>query len=80
MMRAGALAAGLGLGPPVLDGALHRAEGAAEVHADHGVPVVDGHVHEHAVADDAGVGDDGVEAAEGVDGGVDEASRRRPSR
>ena len=37
------------------------------MHADHVVPLVDGHVDEHAVAQDAGVVDQDVEAAEGLD-------------
>ena len=47
-------------------------ERAAQVHVDHGVEVVVGHLPQHAVAQDAGVGDHDVEAAERVDGGCDQ--------
>ena len=50
-----------------------RGEGALEVHLDHRVPLRLAHVGEHAVAQDAGVVDEDVEAAEGVDGGLHEA-------
>ena len=46
-------------------------EGAAHVHADHGVPVFLLHVDQRAVAQDACVVHQHVEAPKGVDGGVD---------
>jgi hypothetical protein len=48
-------------------GVARRREVALEVDADHAVPLVLGHVHEHPVAGDAGVVDEDVEAAELVD-------------
>ena len=38
-----------------------------QVDRDHGVPLAFGHVHQHAVAEDSGVVDQDVEAAEVVD-------------
>ena len=46
---------------------------ALEVHADHRVPVLLAHVEDHPVAQDAGVVDDDVELAEGVEGALDDA-------
>ncbi len=43
------------------------------MHLDDGVPLGLGHVGEHAVTQDAGVVDDGIEPTEVLDGGVDEA-------
>ena len=59
--------AGLRLLAPVGGGEVRRAGGALEVHLDDRVPLGLGHVDEHAVAQDAGVVDEDVEAAEGVD-------------
>ena len=42
---------------------------------DDGVPLVDGHVDQHAVAQDAGVVDQDVDGPEVVDGGLDEPAR-----
>jgi hypothetical protein len=49
-----------------------RGEGALEVDLDHRVPLRLAHVGEHAVTEDAGVVDQDVEPAEGLDGGRDE--------
>ena len=46
---------------------MRRREVALEVHLDHRVPLVLLHVHEHAVAEDPGVVDEDVEAAEALD-------------
>jgi hypothetical protein len=46
---------------------------ALQVHGDHGVPLLLGHVDEHTVAQDAGVVHEDVEVAERLDGGVDQA-------
>ena len=54
-----------------------RGERALEVDLDDEVPLVLGHVGEHAVAQDAGVVDDDVEPAEGLDGLVDHLLRGR---
>ena len=59
--------AGLGLLAPVGGGVAARGERALEVDGDDGVPLLLGHVGEHAVAQDAGVVDDDVEVAERVD-------------
>ena len=48
------------------------------MHAHHRVPIVDGHVDEHAVAHDAGIGDNSVESTEGVDGGTHEIAGAVP--
>ncbi|MCY1530002.1 hypothetical protein D9M68_651750 [compost metagenome] len=50
----------------------HRREGAAQVDADHGVEILDVHVHERLVAQDAGVVDQHVEPAERGDRGLDQ--------
>ena len=62
-----ALAALLGLGAPVGAGVPQRREVPLEVHPDHRVPLLLGGVDEHPVADEAGVVDQDVEPAEGVD-------------
>ncbi|CAB4324776.1 unannotated protein [freshwater metagenome] len=48
------------------------------MHAHDRVPVVDSHVDEHAVAHDAGIGDDSVETTEGVDGGTHQVAGAVP--
>ena len=48
----------------VLDGGAHHVEGAPQVHLDHLVPVLLGHLVAHAVAQDAGRVDHRVQAAE----------------
>jgi hypothetical protein len=55
-----------------------RPERALQVHGDDRVPLLLGHVDEHAVAQDAGVVDDRVQVAERLDRGVDEALRALP--
>jgi hypothetical protein len=60
---------------PVLDGVAGRCERAAQVHLDHGVPFLDRHVDEHAVAQDAGIVHQHVDRPEGVDRRLDEAPR-----
>ena len=47
-------------------------ERAAQVHVDHGVEVLVGHLPQHPVAQDARVGDHHVEPAELLDGGGDQ--------
>ena len=60
---------------------LRAEERALEVHRDDGVPHGLVHLEEALVAEDAGVVDEDVDAAEGVDGGLDEGRRRpRPTR
>src|SRR5262249_6738487 len=59
--------AGLRAVAPVRAGVARDAEVAAQVDAHDRVPLLDAAVHEHAVAQDAGVVDDGVEAAEGLE-------------
>ena len=68
MMRASTVSPRLDLLAPVGGGVAGRGEGALEVHLDDRVPLLLGHVDEHAVAQDAGVVDEHVEVAEGVDG------------
>ena len=58
------LLAGLRLLAPVRGGVLRRREVPFEVDGDDGVPLRLGHVHEHPVAEDPGVVDEDVEAAE----------------
>ena len=67
--------AGLGAVAPVLHGVAGRGEGAAQVDLDHGVPLVDRHVDQHAVAQDARVVDEHVDRPVGVDGRLDQAAR-----
>ena len=66
------LVAGLRPLAPVVGGEVRGAERALEVDLDDGVPLGLGHVDEHAVAQDAGVVDEHVEPAEGLDGGADQ--------
>src|SRR5690606_13073587 len=66
----------LGAGPPVGRGVLRDGEGAAQVHADDVVPVGGRHVHQHPVAEDAGVVDHDVEAAELAQRGPHQPSGR----
>ena len=54
------------------------AEGALEVDLDDRVPLGLGHVDHHPVTQDAGVVDEDVEGAEGVDRELDEALRAVP--
>src|SRR3546814_7084394 len=53
---------------PVGGGVAGDGEVPLQVHAHHGVPLVLGHVGEHAVAHEPGVVDHRVEPTEGVDG------------
>src|SRR4030095_620621 len=57
----------LRLGAPVVAGVTRHAEVSAQVDTDHGVPLLLRAAHEHAVAHEAGVVDDDVAAAEGVE-------------
>ena len=52
---------------------MERAEVPLEVDADDVVPLLLGHVDEHAVPQDAGVVHQHVDVAEGVDGSLDQA-------
>jgi hypothetical protein len=56
----------------------HRGEVALEVHGDDGVELVLARVGDHPVADDAGIVHQNVQAAEGFDGGCDQAGRLVP--
>src|SRR5690606_29972380 len=67
------LLAGLRLLAPVGSSPPGGGEGALEVDLDDEVPLLLGHVGEHAVAEDAGVVDEDVETAEGLDRLVDHA-------
>src|SRR2546430_1833890 len=51
----------------------HAVEGALQVHPDDRVPLLLAHVEDHAVAQDAGAGDERVEAAPGLERRADEA-------
>ena len=73
MIRASFASPAFGALTPVGGRPTRRGERALEVDLDDRVPLLLGHVHEHAVAQDAGVVDEHVEAAERLDGGVDEA-------
>ena len=53
-------------------GEARRAEVALEVHLDHGIPLVLGHVERHLVPQDAGVVHEHVEGPVGLDGLPDE--------
>ena len=70
--------AGLGLLPPVGGRPAGGDEVALHVDLDDRVPLLLGHVDEHPVAQDAGVVDQHVEVAEGLDGAVDEALAALP--
>ena len=67
MIRASFVRARLGPVAPVHGGVVGRGEGALQVDLDDGVPLVLGHREDHPVAQDAGVVDEHVEAAEQVD-------------
>src|SRR6058998_3307920 len=54
-------------------GVAHAVEGALKVHRDDRVPLLLAHVEDHAVAQDAGAGDERVEAAPGLERRADEA-------
>src|SRR5262249_22017932 len=54
-------------------GGLRHVEGAVEMHLDDGIPVDHAHAMEDAVAQDAGIVDHAVDAAEGVDRRLDDA-------
>ena len=72
MIDACTVVARLHLLAPVGGGEAGRHEVALEVDVDDDVPLLLGHRHEHAVAEDAGVVDEHVEAPEGVDRGADQ--------
>ena len=65
------LAPALAFDAPVGGGVAGQQEVAAQVHRDDRVPVLVGHVEQHAVAGDPGVVDDDAEPAEAV-GGLDQ--------
>jgi hypothetical protein len=48
------------------------------MHAHYGVPIVDGHVDEHAIAHNAGVGNDRIETTERVDSSTHEVAGTIP--
>src|SRR3546814_2773949 len=60
---------------PVGGGVAGDGEVPLQVHAHHGVPLVLGHVGEHAVAHEPGVVDHRVEPTEGVDGRAHQGGR-----
>ncbi len=59
--------------------AFGRVEGAEQVRLEHVAPVVDAHAHDQVVARDAGVVDQDVDLAEGVERGLDRAPRPPPA-
>ena len=59
---------------------VQRSEVALEVHVHHCVPVILGHVDEHAVTQIAGVVDQHVQVTEGLDGLVDHVLGASPVR
>src|SRR5439155_27219183 len=65
---------------PVRGGPARGTERALEVNANHRVPFVLAHVHEHAVADDSRVRDQAVESTEGLERTRHEASGTVPVR
>ena len=65
---------------PVRRGEARDAEGALEVDLDNRIPLFFGHVHEHPVAQDAGVVHDDVEATEVVDRLLDDVAGALPGR
>ena len=71
-------ARGLGLVAPVGGREAHAAEVALQVDADHGVEVFLGHVEDRRVAQEAGVVDEDVEIAQGVERGLDHRLRVVP--
>ena len=77
-MLRGAGRPGLVLVAPVGGNVAGRAEVAAQVDADHVVPLALGHVDDEAVAQDAGVVDEDVDAAEGLDRRVDQRAGSFP--
>src|SRR5437016_2247040 len=54
---------------------MHHQPRAAQVDADHGVEVLDAHVEDHAIAQDARVVDNDVDIAKLVDGGLKQVLR-----
>ena len=70
--------AGLRLLAPVLGGGTGGEEVPSQVHPHDGVPLLVGHVDQHAVAEDAGVVHEHVQVAEGVDGRLHEPARPLP--
>jgi len=59
-------------------GGARDVEGAVQVHVDHRFPLLDRHVEEEAVAQDAGVVHHHIDPAERVDGALDDPVRRLP--
>ena len=66
------------LGLEVGSGGARHIERAVQMNIDHGAPFVGAHVVEEAVAQDAGIVDDGVDPPEGIERLLDHAVRRRP--
>ena len=79
MIRPETVLAGLGPVPPVDGGVVGRGEVALQVDPDDVVPVRLVHVEAHLVPQDAGVVDQDVELAEGVDGLLDQLLRPLPT-
>ena len=73
MIRASTVLPALDWPAPVRRGVPHGGEVALEVHGDDGVELLLAGVGQHPVAHDAGVVHQHVQAAEGVDGGLDQA-------
>ena len=72
MMRASTAAPAFDCAAPVLGRVPRRREVSLQVHADHRVPLLFARREQHAVADEARVVDEHVEAAERVDRGLHE--------
>ena len=54
--------------PEMLGGGARHIEGAEEMHLHHRLEIIDAHLVEEAVAQDAGIVDDAVDAPEALDG------------
>lgn len=63
---------GLELVAPVCGGVPQRSEVTLEMHTDHCVPLLLTHIGKHPVAQESGIVDQDIQAAKGIDGGVDE--------
>ena len=71
---------GFGSLPPVHGGPACGCERTLEMHARHRIPVAVGHIDQHAVSQDPGVVDEGVDGAERLHRMGDQASRAVPIR